>query len=111
MERSLPSRKRQKPDPGKPIRVSRLVFTELNKGRGKQSWDCFMRSMLGLPNRKGKLPNLVEGVLEVHSGIMILKMPETSWKNIEELAKKLATKNIAGRNINPQPPIRMREIR
>ena len=105
-ERALPSRRRKRSDPGKPIRVSTVVFNELDKSRGELSWDFFFRRMLGLPTRKGKEQPLIEGVLEAHSGLLILRVSGMSWRNVEELAKKIASKHS-----KPQPPVRMREIR
>ena len=105
-ERSLPSRRRKKANPGRPIRVSRAVYIKLDRSRGNQSWDCFFRANLGLPTRKGRPQPLVEGVLDPHSGLMILRIDDAPWKELEALARKISEKSKLR-----LAPIRMREIR
>lgn len=109
-ERSLPSRRRKKADPGKPIRVSKVVFAELDKSRRKLSWDCFFRSMLGLPTRKGKAQPLVEGMLDMHTGLVLLK-GDLTWAEVENWAANLAASNAKKLGDRLMQPIRVREVR
>jgi hypothetical protein len=110
-ERTLPVRRRKKADPGKPIRVSKLVFATLDKDRGRLSWDCFFRRMLGLPTRKGKEQPLIEGALDPHSGILTLRLNGTSWREVEDVARQIGEHSASFHRRPSQSPIRMREIR
>lgn len=109
-ERKLKNRRR-KASKGKAVRVSTLVYDTLDQRRGRKSWDHFFRRVFGLPDRAGRSQNLVEGMLEVHSGMLLLKMPNTTWAEAEETAYKLADKVAAKKKVNMMPPLRMREIR
>lgn len=116
-ERKLPSRRR-KFTKGRAIRVSDLVFKTLEASRRQRglpearirSWDATMRRMLGLPDRTGRTQPLVEGMLEVTTGVFLLKLEGTSWPELEETAFKLATKIAEKKKmVKIAPPIRMRE--
>lgn len=118
-ERVLKSRRR-KASKGQLIRVSDLVYGTLDQARRRRgikntarvmSWDEFFRRTLGLPDRSGTGQPLVEGMLEVHSGAFILRMPDTPWKEIEELAFKIAERNATKARKVRQAPLRMREMR
>jgi hypothetical protein len=113
MERSLPSRRRKKPDPdpGKLIRVSKLVYEKMNKNCEAQSWDCHLRRMLGLPTRKGKEQPLIQGILELHSGLLFLRTDANTWAEIEAIARTCARRNAELNKTSIKWPIRMREIR
>ncbi len=113
-ERKLRNR-RKRFSKGRAIRVSDLVFDTIDKARKsgghRTSWDCFMRRMLGLPNRAGVTQPLVEGMLEATTGIFVLKLGETSWAELEETAYKLADRIARTKKITMQQPLRMREMR
>lgn len=110
--------RRRKASKGQLIRVSDLVFDTLDRARRNgvhkdlvRSWDEFFRRMLGLPRRDGKVQPLVEGMLEVHSGAFILRLPGTEWRELEELAFKLAERNAKKARVVRQAPLKMKEAR
>lgn len=95
---------------GRRIAVSHEVFHELNKIRNGRSHDCCLRRMLGMPTREGVLQSRIEGCLEVHTGMLILKMPETTWQDTEDVALKIADSVSTRKQVARRRPIRMREI-
>ncbi len=116
-ERKLPSRRRRA-SKGEAIRVSDLVYAELDQARRlglnkhkMRSWDAQLRRMLGLPDRQGRPQPLIEGMLEVHSGMFILRLKGATWLEVEEAAFKLADSVARRKKLNPVQPIRMRELR
>ena len=109
-QRKLPNR-RKKPCPGRAIRVSKLVYEMLDKSRRGRSWDCLFRRMLGLPDRYGVEQPLIEGMLEVHTGMLILKLANASWLEVEETAFKAADRIAAKLHVKRQAPIPMRKLR
>ncbi len=110
-ERKLPTRKR-KFTKGKAVRVSDLVYSTLDKKRYGKSWDAMFRRMLGLPDRRGVILPLVEGMLEVMTGIFVLKLEGTSWSEVEETAFKLADAVAKKKDLPTyRPPLKMRELR
>lgn len=70
-----------------------------------------MRRMLGLPDRKGRPQPLIEGMLEVMTGLFILKLEGTSWTELEETAFKLADQVARQRKVKVSAPLRMKELR
>jgi hypothetical protein len=109
-ERVLPTRKR-KLKQGL-IRVSPLVWKTLDRGRGKISWDDWLRYLLGLPDKKGYEQRCVEGMLETTTGLFILKLPDSTWEEIEVLMHKVSAQVAFNKNLSrPNKPIRMRELR
>ena len=109
-ERKLPNRRRRLK--GKIIRVSHDVWKTLDRGRGKTSWDNWLRYVMGLPDKKGFEQRCVEGMLETTTGLFILKLPETSWEALDLLMHKVAAQIAFNKNLKqPSKPIRMREIR
>lgn len=109
-ERKLVSRKR-KPPKGKPIKVSAVVYNTLDLMRRGRSFDCTLRRMLGMPDKEGKEQPLIEGMLDVTSGLFMLKMPQASWPELEETAYKLADVFAKQNRKRLQAPIKMRELR
>lgn len=109
-ERKLVSRKRRAPK-GKAIRVSNLVYETLDRVRHGRSWDCAMRRMLGLPDRAGKPQPLVEGMLEVITGMFVLKLNSATWTEVEDTTYKLADYAAKRKKLRAETPIRMRELR
>ena len=110
--RVFKSKRRKKATVGQVIRVSDVVHAELMEKRSSnQSWDVFFRKMLGLPDRYGKQQNLIEGVLEVISGKLLLKVPGKTWDILEEDAYEIAFLTAAKRGMKKiSRPIKMREI-
>lgn len=104
--KKLARKKRKKASKGKAIRISDEVHNFLiqkkNNGR-TQSWDCFFRSVFGLPKRNGDSQKLLEGWLEQNSGQFYLKMAEANGASVVEAVK-------AGRK-TPIKPMKMREVR
>ena len=94
---------------GKAIRVSDFVYEKLGKGRGRISWDCWLRKLHGLPDRDGRAQRLIEGMVEVTTGMFLLKLDSASWDELEETAWKLAHKAAAKRKTRVEAPIRLRE--
>lgn len=109
-ERKLKNRRRRA-SKGRAVRVSNLVYDTLDQRRGKRSWDLFFRRVFGLPDRTGRGQPLIEGMLEVHSGMMLLKLPSATWTEAEDAAYKLADKIAAKKRVAMMPPLRMREVR
>lgn len=109
-ERKLKNRRRRAPK-GHAIRVSNLVFETLDQSRRGRSWDNLFRRVFGLPDRAGRQQLLVEGMLEVHSGVLLLKLPQTTWSEVEDAAYKLADRVASKKKVGMMPPLRMREIR
>ena len=109
--RKLPMR-RKRLTWGRPVRISDEVLKLLNPKRRGRSWDDYFRHLFGLPARSGAKQPLVEGMLEVNSGLLFLKTDACTWAELEETAWKTAhlhslktpTKRI-------EPPLRMREAR
>jgi len=98
----LPSRKR-KASKGKPIRLSDEVRGVLEKKRqGRMSWDALLRKMLGLPDRKGVVQPLIEGWLEVNSGLFFFEEADARGASVVAAAKTKSKK--------VKQPIRMREV-
>jgi len=110
MERKLKNRRRRAPK-GKAIRVSNLVYDTLNGQRNRRSWDAYMRRMLGLPDRKGNPQPVAEGMLELHSGVFLLKLPDAKWREVEEVAIKMAERVALKKKVRLELPVKMREIR
>lgn len=117
-ERKLKSRRRRRANKGKIIRVSNLVYDTLEVQRTTgvhkdkvKSWDCYLRRMLGLPDRNGKPQLLVEGVLEAMSGTFILKYTDATWSEVSEIAYKMADQIARKRKVRMEVPVRMREVR
>lgn len=108
-ERKLRNRKRRA-SKGRAIRASDLVYDTLDSARRGRSWDALLRRMLGLPDRAGNPQPLVEGVLEVHSGAFLLR-GESSWKQVEEQATKMAVRIAQNKNVRCELPVKMREVR
>ena len=109
--RKLPNRRRPK-SKGRLIRVSHHVYDALNIGRDELSWDDWLRWLFGLPDKKGVRQPMVEGLLEATSGQFFLRMPDTSWEDLNGLVKKVAAQIALNKNMpRPEKPIRMREIR
>lgn len=109
-ERKLPSRRR-KASKGKVIRVSTLVYEFLDKQRFGKSWDQLFRRVCALPDRDGIVQPLVEGILEQESGKFFLRVPGTSWAQLEENAYEQAFLTAARRKVKQvSKPIRLREI-
>lgn len=115
-ERKLKSRKRRF-SKGKRIAISDLVYAQLDSarriGRPKPlSWDAYLRRVVGLQDRKGRKQGLVEGMLETTTGLFVLRLNDTAWSEVEEVAFKLATemaRKTQRKTISP--PIKMRELR
>lgn len=111
--RKLPNRK-VKFSKGVAIRVSDLVFLELQKMQPQQhpkSWDCIFRRMLGLPDRRGNSQTLIEGILETITGRFFLREPHKSWNTLEQNAYEIAFLAAAKQKLKIVPkPIRMREL-
>lgn len=109
-ERKLPARKR-KFSKGSAIRVSDLVYANLDKGRRGRSWDSFFRKLFGLPDRLGNEQPLCEGMLETTTGLFLLKLPGTTWNELEETAYKAAHNAAAQKQSKRiEKPLRMREV-
>lgn len=112
-ERKLRSRKR-KFSKGKAIRVSDIVFQTLDAARGEQSWDLFMRRMLGIPDRAGGVQPLIEGVIETLTGKFLLKTPAQDWEDLTQTAYEqgfIAAARQRDKRIRYVPkPIRVREL-
>lgn len=109
-ERKLRNRRR-KPDAGHVIRASSDVYKILNQRRKGRSWDCFLRRMLGLPDRAGNDQPLIEGMLEVTTGVFILKLSDATWDEVEDIAWKIAGKAAEKKKLQRvERPLRMREI-
>lgn len=109
-ERKLSSRKRRF-SKGKAIRVSDLIYDLLNRERRSLSWDCFLRRVFGQPDRAGNEQPLIEGVLEAVSGRFLLRLPDQSWRKLEEDAYEIAFLSAAKQRLKRvDRPIRMREI-
>lgn len=88
---------------GKNIRISDAVFGTLDSSRLKgESWDNLLRKILGLPNRRGEHPALVEGWLELNTGRLYLSRSEARGQAVVEAAKQ-GKKQIS-------QPIFMREV-
>lgn len=109
-ERKLKNRKCRAPK-GYAIRVSNLVFDTLNVRRRRKSWDYFFRRSFGLPDRAGKAQPLIEGMLEVITGMFVLKLSNATWDEVEQTTYKLADFAAKRRKIKAETPIRMRELR
>ena len=115
-ERKLRSRKR-KFSKGKRIAISDLVYVQLDSARriGRQrplSWDAYLRRIVGLADRKGRKQGLVEGMLETTTGLFVLRLNDTAWSELEEVAFKLATEIARKKQMRTiSPPLKMREIR
>lgn len=96
------------------VRISEGLMRELNKLRHGKSWDAWLRYSFGLPDRHGELRPAIEGILETTSGIFFLKLHDTSWEEVEQLAYRAAEK-LQGRIGNGTPAkyraLRMRESR
>lgn len=110
VERKLRNRRRRA-GKGKIVRLSTLVYEVLDKRRNGRPWDCMMRHLFGLPDREGREQTLVEGMLEVHTGMLVLKLPDATWLDTEEIANKIAEHVSAQKQVPKQRPIRMREAR
>lgn len=119
-ERKLKSRRRRRrrANKGRLIRVSTAVYETLDRKRRNgfnlhalKSWDCYLRCMLGLPDRAGVPQPLVEGVLEATTGMFILRVGETSWQELEDTARKIGEQISVRKQVRPAAPVRMREIR
>lgn len=110
-ERKLPVRRR-KASKGHVIRVSDDVYSHLNKQRYGKSWDSFFRRMLGLPDREGNEPRLIEGVLETMTGRFFLRpTKEVAWDNLLENAYEVAILEAARLKVKQvNRPAKMREI-
>ena len=109
-ERKLKNRRRRAPK-GKLIRVSNLVYETLDGQRRSRSWDALMRRMLGLPDRAGNPQPVAEGMLEVHSGVFLLKLPDATWREVESVAVKMAERIASKKKVRLELPVKMREIR
>ena len=119
-ERPLPNKKRKPANQGRVIRVSTLVYDTLNELRtvreGRElyrtrSWDKTLRALLGLPDRRGRPQPLIEGMLEVATGLFLLKLPQTPWEDLERLTYKIATTKLRRERVTKtMRPIRMREL-
>jgi hypothetical protein len=110
-ERKLKSRKRRF-SKGRRIAISDFTFAELSKQLHGRSWDAFMRRMFGLPDRKGREQQLVEGMLEVTTGTFILRLADTTWEEVELTANKFAEVAARKKQLRTYAPaIRMREVR
>lgn len=116
-ERKLPARRR-KFSKGKAIRVSDLVYDTLDASRRRgvnidkiRSWDSTLRRMLGLPLRNGKQQTLIEGMLDVTSGVFMLKLDQTPWSDLEQMAYRLADIYAKKNRTTAQTPIRLMERR
>lgn len=109
-ERKLKNRRRRAPK-GRLIRVSNIVYETLDGQRRSKSWDALMRRMLGLPDRAGNPQPLAEGMLELHSGVFLLKLPDATWREVSEVANKMAERIAAKKKVRLEVPVRMREIR
>lgn len=108
--RKLSNRKRRA-SKGRVIRVSDALFLALNKNRGTRSWHALLRLIFGLPNRRGEVRPLVEGLLEVTTGKFYLKTPEKAWRAVEEAAYETAIIAAArARTKKVNNPIRLREL-
>lgn len=92
--------------------MSDLVFGTLDARRAGRSWDGTLRRMLGLPDRSGNPQQLVEGVLEVHTGTFILKAPDVAWEDAEKIACRIAAVYERKKLLRySDKPVRMREVR
>lgn len=103
--RKLPSRKRKKASKGRVIRVSDAVYNHLNKqrlNRTKQSWDCYLRKLLGLPDREGNETPLLEGWIDKHTGKFFLDEAEARGASVLAMTKKKSKKFLA--------PIHVKEV-
>lgn len=69
------------------------------------------RRMLGLPDRTGRPQTLVEGMLEVHSGTFVMRLQDSHWKDVEEVACRIADRESKRRKVTLVLPVRMREMR
>jgi hypothetical protein len=108
-ERKLSNRKKRA-SKGRIIRVSTVVYNAVETRRQGRSWDSTFRWILGLPDREGKIQRLAEGMLDVHSGTLILKLDGT-WDECEEITLQIAEKWARKLGVVRQRPIRMREVR
>lgn len=111
-ERALTNRRRRA-SKGNVIRVSDTILDFLQKQRHGRSFDCMFRRMFGFPDRLGNEQPLIEGMLEVESGVFVLKLPSATWDETETVAGKLAAlRGKPGARLEPsRRPIRMREWR
>lgn len=109
-ERKLRNRKR-KASVGRVIRVSDLVYGELDAQRKGRSWDWFMRRVLGLPDRAGNEQILIEGVVELLTGKFFLKEPSIAWGAVEQNAYEtgfIAAARTGKRRV--PKPLKVREL-
>lgn len=101
--------RRKKASKGRVIRLSDdvLAYFENKRGDGKtknaRSWDEFFRRVFGLPKRSGEEQILVEGWLEINTGLLFLTEAEARGRAVMEAVKQ-GKKTVA-------KPIRMREVR
>lgn len=100
-ERVLRNRRR-KASKGKLIRVSDEIYALLNRNRSRASWDCLLRRIFGLPNRKGEPQPLLIGWLEVNTGQFYLEEAEARGASVM-VSAKAKTKKF-------RQPIKMREV-
>lgn len=109
-ERKLPIRRRRA-SKGQNIRVSDLVYGALDRWRKGSSWDVFFRRIFGFPDRAGNEQPLVEGMLEAHTGRLLLKTEAITWSQLEENAYEIAFMAAAKQGAKRvSRPIRMREL-
>lgn len=109
-ERKLPIRKRRF-SKGREIRISDLVYSTLDKGRRGQSWDAYLRKLIGLPDRSGNPQPLAEGIVETITGRFYLKQVGMTWLKLTEDAYEVAITEAAKRRLYPVPkPLRVKEM-
>lgn len=101
----LPNR-RKFASKGRPVRLSDDIYNLLDKKRSRftkrLSFDCLLRRVFGLPNRRGEPQPLVEGWLEVNSGKFYLDEADARGAAVIEAARA-RTKKV-------KRPLRMREV-